>query len=253
MPVYEQPLNERIRTLLRLNFLFEQVQYDLSGNSQWDSRAAIASLLDILNIVSRVDIKSELLKELERQATTLSRLEDNPNIDSSMLNNILDDIDTHIDRLHNMNGKLGQVLSEDELLNSIKQRLVMPGGTCHFDLPAYHFWLQQNPETRTRQLVQWLNEFDAVQSATSLLLNLIRHSSRATREIAQNGFYQSSLDSSSPYQLIRVAIPDGSPCFAEISGGKHRFTVRFLEMPDFKQRPKQISTDIEFQLTCCTL
>jgi len=52
---YEQPLNERIRLFLRLDFLFQQIDHTLPRDAAWDSRATLASLLDILNIFSRAE------------------------------------------------------------------------------------------------------------------------------------------------------------------------------------------------------
>ena len=71
-------------------------------------------------------------------------------------------------------------------------------------------------------------------------------------QIAHEGFFQQSLDSNLPIQLIRVAVPAELPYFAEISAGKHRLTIRFLE-PQPGRRPLQAQESVEFQLTCCTL
>ncbi|WP_281198098.1 cell division protein ZapD [Methylophaga muralis] len=60
------------------------------------------------------------------------------------------------------------------------------------------------------------------------------------------------MDSNLPTQLIRVRIPSSTPYYPEISGGKHRFTVRFMTF-DINQRPQQINDDAEFQLSCCTM
>ena len=43
--LYEQPLNERIRSFLRLEYLFQQAAYHLSLQSEWDSRATLTCVL----------------------------------------------------------------------------------------------------------------------------------------------------------------------------------------------------------------
>ena len=60
--VYEQPLNERMRTFLRLDFLYSQTMYHEERPDQWSTRAAMSSLLEILAITARGDIRSEVLK-----------------------------------------------------------------------------------------------------------------------------------------------------------------------------------------------
>ena len=50
--IYEQPLNERMRTFLRLEFLYTQATYHSELPSPWSTRAAVASLLEILAITA---------------------------------------------------------------------------------------------------------------------------------------------------------------------------------------------------------
>ena len=53
--VYEQPLNERMRTFLRLEFLYVQASYHSEFESPLSARSAVASLLEILAITARGD------------------------------------------------------------------------------------------------------------------------------------------------------------------------------------------------------
>lgn len=249
--VYEQPLNEKTRSFLRLEFLFEQARAHTFRHSSWDSRAALNALFDILNVFSRSDIKTELMKELERQASFLDRLTENPQVDRSRLDEVLGEMDILIDRLYAMhNNSLD--LRNNEFLSAIRQRSAIAGGCCDFDLPTYHYWLSQAEEKRILDLQAWLEPFDPIHQATTLVLRLIRDSGEASEEIAEAGFYQRSLDSSNSCQLLRVNLPDDSPFFPEISGGKHRFTIRFMEH-SILERPQQSKENIPFTLTCCTL
>ncbi len=249
---YEQPLNERVRTFLRLEFLFQQTDHALKGTSQWDSRAALASLLDIHNIFVRSDIKTEVIKELERETANLAPLEQVPGIDKQRLNKTLDDMDLLNDKLHLKQGQIGQSLRDNEFISNVKQRSSIPGGTCDFDLPAYHYWLHQDAGRRMADMKQWLSEFDTIRSAIELILRQIRESAITDNQIAENGFYQQNLDASTPFQLIRVTLPVEAGLFAEISGGKHRFSIRFMNM-HMRDRPVQTERDVEFSLACCAL
>lgn len=250
---YEQPLNERVRIFLRLEFLFRQAAQHLAGGSQWDSRNTLSSLLEIINIFGRTDLKTEVMKELDRHIQSLARLEQNPNVDRSLLEGVLDDLDVLIDRLHSINGQITSGLKKNEFLTGIMQRSAIPGGTCDFDLPEYHYWLQQPAERRIRDLSGWLHHFDAIAEAIQLILRLTRDSAAMKPETASGGFFQKNLDPNLPCQLVRVAVPAGSPYFAEISGGRHRFTVRFLEVPQLSDRPVQTEQDVHFSLGCCII
>ncbi|HSH28761.1 MAG TPA: cell division protein ZapD [Thiohalobacter sp.] len=251
--IYEQPLNERIRAFLRLEFLFQQMRHQLGGTSPWDSRAAVGTLLEILSIFSRSDLKTEVMKELERHTANLARLEQSPDVDRGQLAGLLDEIDTLIDELHAIKGQVGAHLKGNELIASIQQRSAIPGGTCDFDLPVYHFWLQRPAEDRLHDLAGWLDAFDVIGRAIRLILRLIRSSHLFQSATAEAGFYQKSLDPYQPCQMVRVAVPAGSTLYAEISGGKHRFTVRFMEQPSVNDKATQTDRNIEFEIACCTI
>ena len=78
---YEQPLSERMRTLMRLEFLYQQLLYNSDDASDWASRASITTVLDVLAILSRGDLRSEIHKELEHQLNILQRFQSQPGVD----------------------------------------------------------------------------------------------------------------------------------------------------------------------------
>jgi len=251
--LYEHPLNERVRTFLRLESLFTQAAHHIKRASEWDSRATLTSILEILSIFGNTNLKSEVLKELERHAFGLKRLEHNPQIDNRQLSELLDVIGNHIDSLLGISGQIGGELKSSEFLISIRQRSAIPGGTCDFDLPAFHYWLQQPTKERTDDLYRWLNSFDAIEQAIHFILKLTRESTTLKPTVADDGVYQKTLDPNLPYQLVRIALPAGSPYFAELSGGRHRFTARFLNFSTIENRARQSQEDVEFGLACCAI
>ena len=249
---YEQPLNERMRSFLRLEHLFKQAAYTLRGYSIWDSRSTLTSITSILDLLSRNDLKTELLKELERQQKTLSALADLPGVDKEQLSNILKQIQTSQQNILNFDGQLGQNIREHELLNSLHQRSSIVGGACDFDIPYLHYWLQQPPEYRIEKLEHWLEMLEIISHPISLILDITRESSSPSNAIAETGFYQQNIDSNQPVQLIRVGLPQDSEFFPEISAGKQRFSIRFM-LPQDENRAIQSENDVNFQLICCAL
>lgn len=251
--IYEFPLNERIRLFMRLEQLFQQLDHFMEGDSVWDSRAVIATLLDILALFSRNDLKSEALKELDRHSAVLTKMtRGQQDVDRGKLDKILAKLESLSKELYGTPGKIGLTLMENDLFKSISQRSAIPGGTCSFDLPAFHYWLQLGDAQRKQDLEDWIRPFRLIRSAIDILLNFIRTCAVPSDEQAQAGFFQKTLDHTLPYQLLRVAVERDQPYFAEISGGKHRFTVRFMR-PDAAGRPVQCPEDVRFQLTCCLL
>jgi cell division protein ZapD len=248
---YEFPLNERIRVFIRLEQLFLQFLHFSAGVTVSDKRAAITVLLDIMSIFRRNDLKSEVLKELDRQAATLNKMAHSEGVDTEKLEEILDQLAHISKKLYAVTGKIGINIMESDLFQSIAQRSSIPGGTCCFDLPEYHFWLEQAEDVRLKDLHRWSNPFMDIHNAIEFILNFIRNSRAPREEVAKAGFFQVALDRSQPFQLIKISVDNSLPCFAEISGGKHRCTVRFMEPSADDKRPTQSTADIPFNLTCC--
>jgi cell division protein ZapD len=250
---YEQPLNERIRTFLRLEYLFRQAGHHLDGDTEWDSRATMNCILEIVDIFGNTNLKSEVIKELERHSSNLKRLDQNPAVDHSQLAALVGKINARIEGMHRIDGQIASELKSSEFLTSIRQRSAIPGGTCDFDLPAFHYWLQQAPEQRKQDLVRWLGSFDAIGQSIQLILSITRDSTPMKPALAQQGVYQRTLDINLPCQLIRIALPGDLPFFAELSGGRHRFTARFLHFSTAQARARQTDQDVEFKLACCVI
>lgn len=249
---YELPLSERIRTFLRLEDLFEQMQHFSEHDGEWQNRAELSCLLDILAIAGRCDLKNEIVKEIERHTKSLAIFSQNPNVDSSKLEQTIAQLNQLNIELTASMGRADQSVSRVELLKSLAQRSSIPGGTCDFDLPTYHFWLNKPIQERRLQIQSWTKNLIPIQQAIFLLLQFIRHSATPVIKTANAGFYQQNLESNQPAQLLRVSLDSNSKYFAEISGGKHRFTVRFMQ-PEESERPHQSSEDINFSLTICQL
>ncbi|MEX2524697.1 MAG: cell division protein ZapD [Gammaproteobacteria bacterium] len=250
---YEQPLNERIRTFLRLEFLFEQIDHCLDRMTQSDMRMSISYLIDIVDLIGRTDVKNEVIKELEKYGKNLENFQTRSGVDSDRLDSILDDIRSSLDQLRNSRMLPGQTLRNDEFISFIKQRNNIPGGTCSFDLPSYHHWLNQKQELHNEQFNYWMKDLIAFKNGIFLILHIIRNSSNPSLENAENGFFQKSLETGTKCQMIRVVLANNSPYYPEISGGKHRFTIRFMHRPDLASRPIPATETIEFKLYCCTL
>lgn len=248
---YEFPLNERIRVFIRLEQLFRQFEHFAAGTTNIDKRAAIDALLDIMSIFRRNDLKSEILKELDRHSKALSRYADSQNVDRKHLQAILNKVSETSKNLYAISGKIGLEIMESDLFQSIAQRSSIPGGSCSFDLPEFHYWLEQDEAAREKDLTRWSMPFNTIRLAIELILDFIRTSNAPTNEVAEAGFFQISLDKNLPYQLIIVNIDKSLASFAEISGGKHRCSIRFMVPSATEQRPTQSQNDIPFSLTRC--
>ncbi len=250
---YEHPLNERVRTFLRIEHLLDKVDYLTNQMNEWEVRSALEALIDIVDFLTRTDIKNELIKELEKSSNKLTTLKDSTGVDHQRLHLILDDINSLLTLLKDSSYQPGQIIRKSEFINSIRQRISIPGGSCSFDLPSYHHWLNTDREDKLRCFTKWMEDIQTIKRGIHLSLNMVRSSCTPLIESATDGFYQKSVEPDINYQLIRVLLSETSPYFPEISGGRQRFTIRFMQFNNGDDRPSQCDEDIQFELHCCVL
>ena len=248
---YEFPLNERIRTLLRMESLYERVHFFVERDEGFEHHAALLALFEILDVAGRADLKSEMIQELERQRQSLGALRSNPAISEEALNGILSDIDAAAHGLQQSSGKTGQELRENEWLMGIKQRATIPGGVCEFDLPSYHYWLHQSSSLRRHELKTWLTPFLPLQQGVGIILRILRESGRASQQLAAQGVYQQMMGGRIA-QLLRLRVADDYDCVPEVSANKYALNIRFT-VGGSKERPRVSQNDIPFELIFCNL
>jgi cell division protein ZapD len=249
--IFEQPLNERMRTFLRLDFLYNQALYHNEMASPWGSRAAMSSLIDILAITTRGDVRSDVLKELEGQLTGLNQFQSNPGVDAQRLKTLMSNLLRLRADLMAAGSAFLQPLRDSEFVNAIKHRSAIPGGTCEFDLPDYYFWLTQSDDARMRTFNQWLGLLRPLCDAIAELLWLTRQNGRSREEIARGGTFNITFERDNPLQLLRIFLPASAGLYPEISGSHHRCNIRFLTWNGLATRPTQAQTDVPFMLSCC--
>lgn len=263
MITYEYPFNERIRTLLRLEALFDNVAHFSSLDGAAENHAALVNLFEVLDVAGRTDLKMDLVQELERQRQTLLGFRNNPDISEDALSGALYEIEQASSALFTLNGKFGQHLRENDWLMSIKSRIHIPGGACKFDLPSYHYWLNQSVAARHAALEHWTKSILPVRDALGIILRLLRSSGREEHLTARNGQYQrmsgnsgmggGSGGNSVTSQMVRIILARSEQSVPEVSANRYAINVRFMLPPEPDCKPRACERDVEFELAFCNL
>lgn len=251
MITYEHPFNERIRTLLRLEDLFDKVAHFIRLDGPQEHHVALVTLFEILEVAGRADLKLDLIQELERQRQTLLAFRNNPDISEEALSGALYEIEAASASLLAMTGKIGQYLRENDWLMTIKSRAAIPGGVCEFDVPSYHYWRHHSPDVRREAIAGWVKPLLPIRDGLSIVLRLLRASGRPERQQARVGLFQLMLGGT-PAQMVRVALAGNEPVVPEISANKYALNIRFVNA-EGEGKPRSCDRDIGFELTFCNL
>lgn len=250
MILYEYPFNERIRTYLRLQQLFNRLGQLMARTAALDHHFALTTLFEIIEVASRSELKSDVLKDLERQKQLYNGYRGNPAISEKALDGLIAQLDEHFEALNQVAGRIGQSLNDNDFLMALRSRAVIPGGTCEFDLPAYYAWQHHDAASRSDDLSQWVAPFGPLAQAVKLLLQMLRESGSSQKVMAASGQLQQNLPQGRTFQLLRLKIDPTLGITPEISCNRLLVVVRMLRQ---QSDGKLVATteDVPFEMSLC--
>ena len=250
MILYEYPFNERIRTYLRLEHLFRRLGELVPSESALSHHYALVTIFEIMDVAGRADLKSDVLRDLEKHKSIFNGFRGNPAIAESVLNQVVKQLERNFATFNAMPGKAGQALTENEWLMSIRSRAGIPGGTCEFDLPAYHAWQNKPVPTRRNDLERWSATLSPLAESIYLLLKLLRDADVPYKVMAPHGQFRQNLPQGRSFQLLRLRIDPRLGVIPEISGNRLMVSVRLMRH-EKDDRLHQSTADTPFELTLC--
>jgi len=247
--LYEYPFNERIRTYLRLEHLFRRLGELIPRNHPLDHHYALVTIFEVMDVAARADLKSELMKDLDRQRQVLAGYRGNPAIAEAVLDKVVGQLDSCFDALNKLPGRLGQSLADNEWLMSIRSRVGIPGGTCEFDLPGYYAWQHHGAGSRQADLERWARTLAPLAESVHVLLKLLRDSGAPQKVVATGGQLQQNLPQGRTFQLLRLRIDPSLGLVPEISGNRLIVSVRLMRQEGERLHPA--TDNASFELTLC--
>ncbi|RYF73741.1 MAG: cell division protein ZapD [Comamonadaceae bacterium] len=251
MILYEYPFNERIRTYLRLEHLFQRLGELMAGESPLQHHYALVTLFEVMDVAARADLKADVLRDLDKHKATFVSYRGNPAIQEGALEQVIARLDRGFAALNGMAGKAGQTLTDNEWLMAIRSRASIPAGTCGFDLPGYYAW-QHYPVSRRRQDIErWTATLAPLAEGVQLLLQLLRDTDVPYRVVAPGGQFQQTLPQGRSFQLLRLRIDPATGLVPEISGNRLMVSVRLMR-EDADGRLQSSHEDAAFELTLCS-
>lgn len=251
MILYEHPFNERIRTYLRLEAMYERLHALVERDTVYDHHYALTTLFEIMDVAGRADLKTEVLKDLDKQKNNLMSFRGNNAIDEAALSNIITELDQAFVGLSQISGRIGSSLGENDWLMAIRSRASIPGGTCSFDLPAYFSWQHSTAEQRRADIQPWVEAVLPMHQAVSHLMRLVRDSGAEQKMLATGGQFLQYVPQGKPYQLVRIVLNENLGVVPETSVNRLLVTTRFVHFA-VGERSRQTQSDIPFELTLCT-
>lgn len=234
--IYEHPLHEKVRTYLRIESGIQQVRQQADLQDEARQHAFFSSLFALLETIERNDVRPDLLKDIDKAEQALAAQgKEEPSKGPAL--------QAELFRVSKLSGNL----RDDKLLAPLRQRFLIPGGSCFFDLPQLQFWYSLPIEQRKQQIEVWLQELQLAEQAISYVLERLRCRGEFKPIKAIAGFYQSSTDQ---FELLRIRYDAKHGSYPTVSGNRYRYAVRFMQLSEQQGRTFSDKA-IAFELACC--
>jgi cell division protein ZapD len=245
--LYEEPVQEKIRKFIKIEFLLNKIYYFKSKDNKSENYVALLALCELYEILSRSDIKSELIREIETQNSYFEKIKEIPQADSSKLNSVLEKQNLLLKSIYNIESNYLDYLEHDILFKTILKNCFTQLQPASID-----FWLSRDILIRETQIDLWLEPLIFIKRSIDFILEVIRKSGRFEDRMAEKGFFIEKLDIKKNILLIRVTLTSDLYYYPQISVGKQRLTIMFMTKDD-KNNLVPYQEDLNFILTTCSL
>ena len=247
--IYEQPAAENIRNFLKCEYLFEKFNSALSQQDLWGVKSSISTLLEMSDFFSRINLKVELLKDLEKCILYFNNLTNNNDVDAIVLDDFISKIEESIDMLNNINGNPSKLIVDNDFLMQINNKIHIPAGDNFFDMPSYLNFLSSSKSSILDHINIWYEPFNPLILASKLILNIRRNTADFVQYTSSKSYFEKKLNKNSRVDLVRIKLLKIDNLYPVISVNRQNINVIFKTSYGKNKLSKQITENNEFSLS----
>ena len=247
--IYEQPVAENIRNFLKCEYLFEKFNSALLQEDLWGVKSSISTLLEISDFIMRINLKIELLKDLEKCLYYFKNLTNNSDVNAMELDDFISKIEKTIDMLHNINRNPSKLIADNDFLMQINNKIHIPAGDNFFDMPSYLNFLSSSKSSILEHINIWYEPFSPLILASKLILEARRNTADFVSYTSSKSYFEKKLDKNSRVDLVRIKLLKTNNIYPIISVNRQNINIIFKTSNGKNILSKPITEDSEFSLS----
>ena len=233
---------------LRLERLFLTIEQACEETHPIIHHCAIKSIIEIIRLTEKPELKSRFIKELMRVEHALNKSQ------AGLSNTAFASLFVQVQVLSHIAGRFGETIHQDPflqaMLQSIRLTQTVHSNHCELDSPQLLLWLEHDPADRQHDLTDWLKPLRTLHDTVKVYLSLLRNTGEFETIELINGFYQRSLPSQLSCQLIMLRMNTRCGLAPKMQLGHHGLSLRLCEAHSMKE---VLNTDITVDLAVCQL
>jgi cell division protein ZapD len=232
------------RIALRLEYLFKTINQACHESHEVIHRFALKSIIEIVEVIEKPELKSRFIKELIRIEHVLKK----PNQLSN--NALIDTLATQIHIISHVPGRFSNSIQDDEFLRTLRQIHHPNTRECEFNSPQLVLWFDSEAIVRQQQFIKWLHCLSDLEETVNIYLSLLRNATEFISIRAQNGFYQHSISPKVVNHLILLRMKKNLGIAPKLQLGHHSLTIRLYDLISSREIHDQ---SIDMEIAFCQL
>lgn len=250
--IYEQPVSENIRNILKCEYLYEKYKASLAQENIWGIKSCVATLLETSDFLIRINIKIELLKELEKNIIYTKKLIDNDKISLEKYDNYHSKLKHSIQILNDIKSNPSKSVIDNDFLMQIKSKIYIPAGDNFFDMPSYLNFLTSNKSYILKNIENWYSPLIPLFISSKLILD-IRRLSEFNTFTSNKSFFQTKIDQNIKVDLVRIKLLSNLNIYPDVSVNRQNLNIIFKETYGVNRLSKAIDENINFDLSLSSI
>ena len=247
--IYEQPVAENIRNFLKCEYLYEKYTHALDQGDIWSIRSSITTLIEISDFMLRINLKVELLKELEKSKLYIDVLKENNLIDILKYDAYHVKIVECLDKLNDIENNPSKTIVDNDFLMQIKNKLYIPGGDNFFDNPSYLNFLASNKSKIYDSINKWYYPFKYLFISSELILSIKRSNAKFEKYTSNLSFFEKRLDTKDRIDLVRIRLQKDINVFPDISVNRQNINIIFKYSLGGKILSRAVEDNVNFEIS----
>ena len=251
--LYEFPLRDSTRLLLRLEVLDLQLEFASWGQNPELNRTTAHAVLAALDLIFREDLRAHLLQQAYQLQRNYEFLRTREDILQEGLQKVLDELAQFREELGKLNANAIRTLRYDPLITELRQRDSLTDAAMAPDLPLYQWWLQAGADRHKADFQRWIEVFNPLLDANRKFLGMLRQRGEYRDCETGSGSFRASIARDQELWLVRVAVPADTPCFPQVSGAADSGNIhlRFVQTPNGGKAGELYRSEFSFKLAVC--
>lgn len=242
--IYQFPINYLTKVSLYLENLFSSISSACESSEEIIHHYALKSIIDIINLIEKPEIKSRYVKELMRIEHLINQSQ------AFISDKSYARLFVQLQVLGKINSRFGSTVYQDSFMHSM--RFVFNSKDESEILnPQLIFWLNKDVTHRQNDISVWLENLLPVYNTVDTYLSILRETVDFKTIDIESGYYHKNITNKITQHLIVIKMSNLDGIIPKVNVTNNIINIRLCDA--YSMQEVRGSEDFQLELAVCQL